>query len=101
MISSFKLLLYIMKLNLTKTNSFVVSILVTSCKNRQYCFLILSFMTDHWLSLSKYSKNLFLSLYCWLYRELIKLLRERVQITASGHADADQSGAYFCSYFSS
>ena len=32
---SFKLLLYIMKLNLKGINSFVVSILVTSCENRQ------------------------------------------------------------------
>ena len=36
MISSFKLLLYIMKLNLKRINSFVVSALLTSCENRQY-----------------------------------------------------------------
>ena len=34
--SSFKLLLYIMKLNLKRINSFVVSILVTSCEKRQF-----------------------------------------------------------------
>ena len=34
MISKFKLLLYIMKLNLKRINSFIVSILVTSCENR-------------------------------------------------------------------
>ena len=33
--SSFKLLLYIMKLNLKRINSFVVSILLTSCENQQ------------------------------------------------------------------
>jgi len=33
--SSFKLLLYIMKLNLKRINSFVVSILVMSYENRQ------------------------------------------------------------------
>ena len=32
--STFKLLLYIMKLNLKRINNFVVSILVTSCENR-------------------------------------------------------------------
>ena len=34
--SGFKLLLYIMKLNLKRITSFVVSILVTSCENRQF-----------------------------------------------------------------
>ena len=46
MISSFKLLLYIMKLNLKRINSFVVSILVTSCENRQLFF---NYLDKAWL----------------------------------------------------
>ena len=44
MISNFNLLLHIMKSNLKRINSFVISILLTSCENQQIsCMLFCSF----------------------------------------------------------